>query len=343
MSEIPDNPSSRLLKMIDGAWTTQAIHAAAELRIADLLKNGPRASHELASATGAHDPSLLKLMRALVALGLCEEPEEDRFVTTPTGKRLEADHPESLRSWAIWSGAHLWPVWGNLLYSLRTGRSARALLTGTEGFGHLADNPEAAAVFNQAQVELTRLNTRFGVDAYDFSRFDRVIDVGGGYGELLAAILMAHPHIHGVLFDLPPAIEGARHRFEMAGLAKRCEFVAGDFFESVPVDGDVYLLKSVIHDWDDECARRILETCRRAMRPDAQLLLIERLLPDRMSHSDACRSAARSDLAMLAAHGAGERTERQMQDLLAVAGFRVGRILPTGTVLHLIEAFVVQS
>jgi SAM-dependent methyltransferase len=331
--------ASQLLETITGSWKAQAVHVAAELRLADLLANGPRTSAELAAATGAHAPSLQRLLRALTALDVCRECDDGAFEIAPLGSLLGTDDPDSLRSWAIWWGAHLWPVWGNLLYSVRTGQSARALLTGTDGFKHLERDPEAAAIFNQALVELTRLACAHIVRAYDFTGLRRIVDVGGGYGELLAAILKAQPAAFGVLFDLPHALDGARQRFEKAGLAERCEFVAGDFFASVPDGADAYVLKSVIHDWNDERSRQILASCRRAMGVDARLLLVEQVLPERLEVSATHQALARSDLNMLVAHAAGERTAAELGKLLHATGFTVTRIVPAGPTWSVIEAF----
>src|SRR5262245_23928286 len=241
---------STLQEMLTSSWMAQALHVAAELRIADLLRDGPHTSDELAATSGADPPSLHRLLRALTTIDVCREREDGSFEVTPTGALLGTDVPGSLRAWTIWWGRYLWPVWGQLLYSVKTGKSARALLIGTKGFEHLAGDPEAAAVFNEALGELTRLTAQSIVRAYDFSGLKRIVDVGGGYGELLASILRAHPGASGVLFDLDHAIGEARRRFQEAGLAERCEFVAGDFFRWLPRGGDAYVLKSVIHDWD---------------------------------------------------------------------------------------------
>jgi predicted O-methyltransferase YrrM len=194
-------------------------------------------------------------------------------------------------------------------------------------------------VFNEALAELTRLSAESIVHAYDFSGLKRIVEVGGGYGELLACILRAHPAAHGVLFDLEHAMGEARRRFEEAGLAARCEFVVGDFFRSVPPGADAYVLKSVIHDWDDAHGVQILESCRRAMAAGARLLLAERIMPDRLEVSPEHQSVARTDLNMLIAHGARERAEAALRELLHAAGFHVTRIIvPAGATVCVIEA-----
>jgi hypothetical protein len=254
------------------------------------------------------------------------------------GALLRANVPDSLRSWMLYWGGPQWPVWGNLLHSITTGESARKLATGSEGFDRFEANPEAAALFNQAMVELTRLDAADIARACDFSASERIVDVGGGFGELLAAILLAHSGKRGVLFDRPHAIEGARTLMEAARLAERCEFVAGDFFDAIPGGADTYLLKSVIHDWNDERGGAILCNCRRAMEGRARLLLVERIVPQQLGASAAHRAIARGDLNMLVGLGGRERTEDEYRALLDAAGLRVKAVVPAGRTFGVIEA-----
>jgi hypothetical protein len=289
--------------------------------------------------TGAHAPSLHRLLRALTTIDICKERKDGCFEITPMGSLLGTDVSGSLRSWTIWWGVNLWQPWGNLLYSVKTGKSARKWITGMDSFTHLEQDPEAAAIFNQALVELTRLTAECVVRTYDFSPLKRIMDVGGGYGTLLISILKAYPATSGVLFDLPHAIEGGKRYFEEAGLTSRCEFVEGNFFESVPGGADAYILKSIVHDWDDGKSRLILEKCRHAMAEEGRLLLVERVIPDRLEVSAVHQAVVRSDLTMLVAHAAQERTEAQFRELLNSASFRVTRILPAGLTCSVIEAF----
>lgn len=228
-------------------------------------------------------------------------------------------------------------MWANLLHSVKTGHSARSLITGNSGFGHLERDPQAAETFNQAMVDLTRLAARDIARAYDFAG-KRVMDIGGGYGELLAQILATYPAARGVLFDMPHAIARARGHLEGRGLADRCEFIAGDFFASVPGGSDLYVLKTVIHDWPDEQARAILRNCHAAMSPDARILVIERLMPERLIPSAENRALARVDLHMLVALGARERTLDEMRALLEAAGFHDVRASETGSEFQILEA-----
>jgi ubiquinone/menaquinone biosynthesis C-methylase UbiE len=327
-----------MLEIITASWMSQAVHAAAELRIADILAAGRKTSAEVAAAAASDSSSVHRLLQALCAIDICKESADGEFELTSLGQLLREDSPQSLRSWAMWWGEHLWPAWGKLAYSVRTGKSARALLKGTEGFKHLEDDPAAAATFNRALVELTRMNTDGIVGGFDFARFKTIVDVGGGYGELLTAILRANPSAEGVLFDLSHAIDEARRRFAEIGLAERCKFVAGDFFQSVPAGGDAYVLKSVIHDWNDEKSEQILRSCAKAMKDESRLLIVEQVLPDRRESNPVHQSLSRSDLTMLVAHAAGERTETQFRALLQRSGFEVIRIVPAGVTFSVIEA-----
>jgi ubiquinone/menaquinone biosynthesis C-methylase UbiE len=340
MKQDSENPSlaTKLLERVTSSWMAQAIYVAAELRIADLLSDGPKSSEDLAVATGSHASSLYRLLRALTTIEICKECADGVFEITPMGSLLRTDDPQSLRYSILWWGTNLWKTWGNLLYSIKTGESARKLLAGTTGFEHLERDPEAAAVFNRSLVELTRLTAESVIRAYDFSGLKRIMDVGGGYGEMLIAILRANPAASGVLFDLPHAVEGGRRHLEAAGLGSRCEFLSGNFFESVPSGANAYLLKSVIHDWDDENSKRILQNCRRALEKGGRLLLVERTIPERLEISAVHQALVRGDLTMLVAHAAPERTEAEFRNLLNSAGFETTRIFPTDSTFCVIEA-----
>ena len=317
---------------------TQVTYVAAFLGIPDLLAARPKSSEELARATGAHAPSLHRLMRSLMTIDICRQLDDGSYELTPTGALLRTDVANSLRSWTIYSGGSLWSVWGNLLHSVMTGEAARTSATGSDLFGHLEADPQAAATFYQAMVELTRLDAAAIVRAYNFSRMKRVVDVGGGYGELLAAILMACSDTCGVLFDRPHAIENARPRMQDASVADRCEFVVGDFFESIPDGADAYVLKSVIHDWNDERSQAILRNCLTAMHAHAKLLLVERIVPLHLEASATHKAIARADLNMLVGLGGRERTEEEYRNLLGMSGFQVRAVLPAGPTFSIVEA-----
>jgi len=327
--------ANRLLEMVNASWMAQAACVAARLGLADLLENGPRSSADLAQATQCHEHSLHQLLRGLCAMGVCVE-RDDKFAITPMGRLLGSHARYSLKSWTTYWGTSAWPVWAELFETIKTGVGARARRTGKEGFEHLQRDRETAQIFNQAMVELTRLVAPQAARAYDFSN-KLVADIGGGYGELLAAILEAHPTATGILFDMEHAIAQAQRAFTERGLAQRCQFIAGDFFASAPADADVYVLKSVIHDWNDERGRIILQRCREAMKPTARLLLLERVLSDRVEATPEHRIMARSDLHMLASFAAQERTERDYRNLLQSAGLQVISSKPVGAYC-LIEA-----
>jgi orsellinic acid C2-O-methyltransferase len=327
-----------LIKLINSVWMSQAVCVAAELGIADLLSGGPKRVQELARATDSHSPSLHRLMRALAALGLCRECDDGAFALTSAGALLCANGPESLRWWALWSRRFLWPLWGRLLDTVKRGQNARTLVYGTDGFGHLECDAEAAELFNHAMTALTCLVANEVARIYDFSGVRRIVDVGGGYGGLLAAILAAYPETQGVIYDLPHAMEGAQAYLAEADLATRCELLAGNFFESIPCDGDAYLLKSVIHDWNDERSGEILCSCRRAMGHGAKLLLVERVMPTRLEASESHRILARADLTMLIGLGGRERTEEELRALLDDAGLDITHVMPMALEFNIIEA-----
>jgi ubiquinone/menaquinone biosynthesis C-methylase UbiE len=321
-------------RLLNSGAMSQVICVAAELRIADALAGGRRNAGDLARDTEAHAPSLHRLMRALTSLELCTEHDDGSFSLTPMGALLRADAPDSLRSWSIWCGTHMRSIWGNLLHSVKTGQRATELFTGSEAFELGA---EAAATFHQAMAEITRLAAREVMRVYDFAGMRRIVDVGGGHGALITTILEAYPRMNGVLFDLPHAIEGVRSRLESTGLTKRCELISGDFFDSIPPNADAYLLKTVIHDWDDERCAIILRNCRRAIPQNGKLLLIERVVPRRFAPSSLHHAIARADLTMLVAHSGRERTEVEFNQLFDSSGFKLDRLIETGTEFSVLE------
>lgn len=315
----------------------KAVCVAAELQIADHLAAGPRGPDDLAQATGSHAPSLHRLLRALVSLDICSERDDGLFELSAMGEPLRSDAPNSLRSWALWYGAYMSPLWDNLRHSVKSGESARKLITGSDDFSHLESDAGAAAIFNRAMAEFTTLIASEVVRVYDFAGMRRIVDVGGGYGALIAAVLRANPAAEGVLFDRPHAMRGARTLLAGEGLSARCELLAGDFFDQVPAAADIYLLKAIIHDWDDERGRLILRNCRRAMPPHGRILIVERILPARFQPSRLHHAIARADLTMLVALGGRERTEAEFSTLLDSAGFTLTRVIATGLEYSVLE------
>ena len=334
----PVADSARLLAIVTGNWKTQAVYVAARLGLPDLLSESPRTAEDLAEATATHGPSLARLLRALAAIDIVREREDGSFELTSMGSLLRDETPDSLRAWVLHWGGSSWRAWGDFLHSVETGESARSLVSESAGFEHLAADPEAADTFHRAMVELTRLVVRDFVQAVDWTETRRIVDVGGGYGELLVAALTASPGSVGVLFDEPHAIERGRLHLRAAGVEHRCEFSSGDFFEWVPGGADTYMLKSVLHDWSDERATAILASCRRAMGTAGRLLIVERIVPERVGSTDEDQALACMDLHMLVQHGSRERSAPELRDLLAGAGFRIASTKPLRATLAVIEA-----
>lgn len=291
----------------------QIVYASAELRIADLLADGPRTTTELADEAAAHEPSLRRLLLALAGLGILAHVDADRFELTDAGRPLVTGAPDSVSALVrMLCGPEMLRAWQALVSSLRTGHCAWELAHGMPVFDYYAIHPESAAEFNEAMAEHTRDAAPAIVAAGDFARFRTVVDVGGGDGTLMAAILQAEPGVEGVVFDVPDALGPD---------TDRCRFVAGDFFSSVPEGANAYLLRQILHDWPDEAATQILRSCRTAMAPGARLLILERMLPERATPDHL--QPLLVDLLMLVATGGRERTEREFRELLAAADLRL--------------------
>ncbi|WP_111832244.1 methyltransferase [Actinomadura madurae] len=331
-------PRSPLMDLAFGFMPAQIIYAAAEIGLADAFDGDmPMSSTELAKETGAHAPSLHRLLRGLTGLGVVEQRDRDLFSLTAEGRRLRADAPDSIRSLIrLFCGPEVWRTWGDMTETLRTGEYAWERVTGRTPFEFFASAAEPSATFNRAMAEHTRDVAPGVIEAHDFGRYGTVADLGGGDGTLLAAILRAHPGLRGVLFDLPAGLAAAPGT--LADVAGRAEIVPGDFFASVPGGADAYVLKSVVHDWHDEKAAAILRNCRAAMRPDARMILLEQVMPEIVAPESA--GIVRNDLNMLVATGGRERTEAEYRDLLDGAGFTVVALtgpLPPAA-YHVIEA-----
>ena len=323
-----------LLQMTNGYWTTQVIYTAAKLGIADQLADGPQNVETLARVTETHAPSLYRLMRTLGGLGLVTEDADGQFSTTSLGRCLATGTPGALRARAILNGEDWYTAWGGLLESVRTGETAFDHVAGRSFFEHLAESPRSAAVFNEAMASSTESAARAVAAAYDFSPFTTVVDVGGGSGAFLTGLLQSRPELRGVLVDLPNVAPAAERLLADAGVADRCEVVAGDFFQSVPVGGDVYILSWVIHDWDDARSISILQNCRRAMADHARLLILEQVIPP----GDGPSFAKLYDLHMLVLSGGRERTEGEYRELLAAADLELTNVIPTEVPRNVIEA-----
>lgn len=332
-------PALALLDLLNGYRVTQALYAAARLGIADRLADGPQTSDDLARATGAHAGALRRLLRALASFGVFAEAVDGGFALTEVGALLRSDVPGSLRAGVVFYGERRhWKAWARFTDVVTTGQTVWGPRAAQAFFEMNANDPEGAAIFNAAMASLTSAFDAAVVAAYDFSRLRTLVDVGGGQGALLASIVRANPGLRGILFDIPPVIEGARARVAAVGLGGRIELVAGDVFAAVPPGGDAYLLKWIIHDWDDAHALAILRTCRRAVGNDGLLLLVERIVPERIDRSADTQSTVLADLNMLVLTGGRERTAAEYGALLRGAGFTLARIVPTETSLSVIEA-----
>lgn len=333
------NNHATMLQLIAGFRISRILYVAARLGLADLLRETPSDSAALASITGTHAPSLYRLMRALASIGVLAEDEQHRFSLTALGNSLRSDVPDSLREWAMFAlGDEQFRAWGELMHCVRTGDIAFDHVFGTDVWTYRAAHAEHAAIFDQAMAQLARSYEASLVAAYPFATIAKLVDVGGGDGTLLIAILQANPATHGVLFDLPHVIQRARDRIARTGLSDRCEVVGGDAFAAVPIGGDAYLLSRVIHDWDDEGAIAILDACRRAIGDEGRVLLVERLMPAPVIVSHAAQTSSLSDLNMMVMNGGRERTEAEYRELLDRAGLALARIVPIETGASVLEA-----
>jgi hypothetical protein len=319
-----------------GPLLFQAVYAAARLGIADCLADGAKRAEDIAGAMNAPAASLYRLLRALGAAGILAEDEDGRFALTPAGELLRKDDPGSLHGWLMLMGADWqWRMLGQLEQAVRTGQAGAAIAFGMPFFEYVAGNAEASAVFDRAMTSQHQHSHAAIVAAYDFSVCRTIVDVGGGHGALLAAILGANQEARGILFDRPSVVEGVRAAFEKSGLAARCQLSGGDFFQGVPRGGDGYVLMTILHDWGDDKASVILGHIRRAIDEAGRLLIIEQVIPPGpLPHPGKLR-----DMSMLLL-GGKERTEAEFRSILASAGFAVERAVPVGSVfdMSIIEA-----
>jgi hypothetical protein len=336
------DPGSRefLHQLLFGFYASQLIIVAAQLRLADLLRNGPISSEDLAKSTATHAPALHRVLRGLACIGVLYEIEPGCFELSPLGEPLLTDAPESMRSLVmLYGGEEVWRSWGNLLECIKSGETAFEQLYGVTHFGWVEQNPSSSAAFNDLWGDTTGQIAPAILAAYDFSVFRLVVDVGGGNGTLIGAILKANPGQHGVLFDTASGVSEAQTILAAAGVTDRCEVVAGDFLQSVPPGGDLYILKNVVDDLDDARIVEVLKNCRHAMVEDAKVLMVEPVLPPRIERPGASVGLVMSDLNMLVCCGGRRRTETEFNTLLGAGGFQLRRIVPVPSAdLSVIEA-----
>jgi hypothetical protein len=335
-----ENSHARMRELIMGFRASQFIYVAAKLGLADELANGPRDAAAIAAAVGAAPQPLYRLLRALASIGILQEGPERTFALTPLAHPLRSDAPASLRSTALLYGDTVfWNAYGQMLHSVRTGEPAFEHAHGEPMYAHLASHPATASLFHEAMSGFSEQEITAILKAYDFSSFTTLVDVGGGQGALVAALLKAYPHLRGLVLDREDVTAGAQRLLAEAGLTERASFVAGDFFQAIPRDGSAYLLKSVIHNWDDAAAQKILRNCRRAMSMNARLIVIERVIPAANIPSE----AKLFDINMLVTVGGQGRTEDEHRALLQASGFELARIIPTASPLSLIESVPLEA
>ena len=335
MEKVAVAPAWKLMRLLDGFVTTQLLYVAAKLGVADVLADGPRSGAEIAAAVGADHDALVRVLRGLVTDDVLAEEEDGRFALTPVGECLRAGPGAALARGEVYYDAA-----AGLLDTVRDGGTAFEHVHGERFFDHLARHPDREAAFQGSMAARSEQEAHDVVAVYDFSDLRRLVDVGGGRGILLAAILRANPDLRGVLTDREGAIPAARAHLDAAAVGDRAECIAADFFTTVPAGADAYMLSRVIHDWDDEDARRILSTCRGAMSPASRLLVVEAILPERAHDRPA---AIRMDLHMLLLLGARERTEAEFRALLESSGLQLQRVVMTASPagLGVIEAIPV--
>ncbi len=332
MATPPIPPSRQISQMLSGYWISQSLYVAAKLKLADRVQAAPRTAAELARETNVQPQPLYRVLRALASVGCFAEDDQGRFGLTPLAECL-LDRPGSQHALALMMGEEHYLAWGRLLDSVRTGKPAFDAVFGKPVFEYLSAHPEQAKIFDAAMTGVHGSETQAMLDAYDFSGIGTLVDIGGGNGTVIATVLKAHPTVKGILYDLPGVIGRARDALAAAGLAGRCTPMAGSFFESVPAGGDAYLLRHIIHDWDDEKAVTILRNIRRVLGPAGKLLVVESVIqpgndPD---------FAKLLDLTMLVIPGGQERTAEEYRTLYARAGFCLERIVPTASAVSVIE------
>ena len=320
-------------QMFGGSWITQAIWVAAELGIADLLADGPKTVEELSKKTNTHSDALYRVLRALASVGIFAQDEALRFSSTPRADLLRSDTPGNQRSFAIMMGGEFHAAWGELLHSVRTGGPGFQKRFGVPFFQYMTEHPERHGIYDAAMTGVHGRETEPMLDAYDFGAFKTVVDIGGGNGLQLAAILNRHPAIQGVLFDLPAVVDRARSTISRSGVSDRIRIEGGDFFSSVPAGADAYVLRHIIHDWEDPEAIAILRQCREAAAPDGRILIVEMVVPP----GNEPGFGKWLDLMMLLVAGR-ERTKEEYSHLLSEAGLSMTRVIPTDSDVSIIEA-----
>jgi O-methyltransferase domain/Dimerisation domain len=334
-------PSAAAMRLATAYIASQLVNTTVKLCIPDILGDGAMTAEELAHATGAQSGMMCRLLRALAAFDVVTDLGTGRFELTPVGQTLRSDSANSVRPLVeLFGSENFWQTFASLSECVKTGQNAYQILYGLDcSFDYYEEHPELARIFDDAMSTVSGFVGSAIARTYDFTRIHHVIDVGGGHGKILASILGSHPHLRGTVFDLPRVVEGAPSLLAREGVAHRCKTVAGDMFSSIPVGGDLYLLCNVIHDWDDEHATKVLRACSQAMAVGAKLVMLERVMPERIEPRPMVQANVLLDLRMLVGTcGGRERTERELDDLLGTARLRLSRILATGMPTSIVEA-----
>lgn len=332
---VPTSSEQALVQMVSGKVISQSIFVVTELDIATLLKDGPREVSDLAAASGSNEDGLYRVLRALSPLGVFEELPGRRFKNSATSELLRSDVPNSRRAYVRWVGADAeWSAWGQLGHSVRTGKPAFSKVHGMQVFEYLGKDNALAKIFNGAMTELTANEGRTVASAYDFSDINTLVDVGGGHGELLALILDKHPGVRGVVYDLPEVIGTSGDTLRTSRHGGRLELVEGSFFEKVPPGADAYIMKHILHDWDDEQSTRILTNCREAMAKSGRILVVEHVITDDASSLE----GKLMDLEMLVmTTGGRERTMEEFEALFKRAGLKLAGVTRTESLVSVLE------
>ena len=331
MSNNVHEHAQALRDVASGYALSKALYAVAEAGVADFLDDAPVQVEKLAARTGSNPDALYRLLRVLACLGIFFEHDGRRFSHTPASRLLRADHPHSQRDGVLFRGLELYESYIEMPSTLRTGAPSFERRFGMPIFEYLNSDAEAQARF-QACMKSDTLSQQVGIlAAYDFSTFRTIVDVGGGNGALLSAILRDYPNCHGRLFERASVIDLVRD--DIGEVMPRCALLAGDFFDAVPRGGDLYILKYIIHDWQDEPAVAILKNCRKAMDEGATLLVMDAIF----GPPNEPNTALTLDLSMLAAIGGIERRQTEFEALFQAAGLRLDRVLPTGSPLSILE------
>ena len=327
----------RAFMLVSGFRATQLVHAVTELRIPDLVADGPRSAADLAEATGVMAGPLQRALRALVSVGVFDEVDGGRFAATPVSDWFR-DRPGSMRGMALMLPAGSYRAFGDLMYSLKTGEPAFEHIYSMSRWEQLAQEPEQSALFNSAMQFNTEAMRDAVASAYDFTGLLSVVDVGGGRGTLIAGLLKSNPGLRGTVFDIEAGLVETEAYLKKEGVHDRCAVEQGNFFDHVPSGHDAYVLKNIIHDWSDEKAAVILANCRKAMGTEQRLILIERIVPPRSEYSVASRQLFIADMQMMVMLGGRERSLEEFRALLEGAGFQLTRVIPTESPYQLIEA-----